>query len=642
MQPVPKRLASPLHSAVGLIAFLACTVSAQAWWNEAWTLRRQITLDASAIPPAGAADSAARPVLVRLHDGNFQFPQAMDDGADIRFVAADDQTVLVHHVERYDSLLNEAFVWVNVPDLKPGATTGIWLYYGQRDRTAPRVENARDTYDADTALVYHFAETGAPSDSTKNANHAANAAVAATGSLIGPGQRFSGSETIHIPASASLKRAARGPLTVSAWIKPASTAGREVILSWGRDNSRLELGLEAGAPVLEIRDGGRVLSSTPEASLAVDAWRHVAIVATPDTTSLYIDGVAYGKLDAGLPELDGDITFGAAGGRNGFSGEMDELQISTVARSTAWLKLAAISESGSAEAQKTVAFGAEESAGGGGHAAMLEHVMLFGDIAKNMMFDGWIAVGVCLVMMVVGWGVALKKFAYLKRVERGTAEFLRRWKQVSYDLTVIDHTDSENVKSLGGVADASLQAIMQDSPLYQIYHIGSEEIHHRIKSKRGFNGLSVRSITAIKASLDAGLTREVHRLNSGLVSLTIGIAGGPYVGLMGTVVGVMITFAVIAKTGQVEVNSIAPGIASALLATVFGLLVAIPALFLYSFLNSRIKDAVSEMQLFIDEFITKMAEFYPVTPGTVGSTTAPFSLRPNPESDEEIQEATKK
>ena len=133
--------------------------------------------------------------------------------------------------------------------------------------------------------------------------------------------------------------------------------------------------------------------------------------------------------------------------------------------------------------------------------------------------------------------------------------------------------------------------------------------------------MSGRSITAIKASLDAGLTREVHRLNSGLVSLTIGIAGGPYVGLMGTVVGVMITFAVIAKTGQVEVNSIAPGIASALLATVFGLLVAIPALFLYSFLNSRIKDAVSDMQIFIDEFITKMAEFYPETDARKGAAS---------------------
>ncbi len=73
----------------------------------------------------------------------------------------------------------------------------------------------------------------------------------------------------------------------------------------------------------------------------------------------------------------------------------------------------------------------------------------------------------------------------------------------------------------------------------------------------------------------------------------------------------MITFAVIAKTGEVEINSIAPGIAGALLATVAGLAVAIPALFAYSYLSTRIKDAISDMQMFIDEFVTKMAEFYP-------------------------------
>ena len=103
----------------------------------------------------------------------------------------------------------------------------------------------------------------------------------------------------------------------------------------------------------------------------------------------------------------------------------------------------------------------------------------------------------------------------------------------------------------------------------------------------------------------------MQRLNSKLVFLTIGIAGGPYLGLLGTVIGVMITFAVIAKSGQVEVNSIAPGIAGALLATVAGLAVAIPALFAYSYLSSRIKDAVSDMETFIDEFIAKMAEHYP-------------------------------
>jgi biopolymer transport protein ExbB len=73
----------------------------------------------------------------------------------------------------------------------------------------------------------------------------------------------------------------------------------------------------------------------------------------------------------------------------------------------------------------------------------------------------------------------------------------------------------------------------------------------------------------------------------------------------------MITFAVIAKSGEVEVNSIAPGIAGALLATVAGLAVAIPALFAYSYISSQIKDAVTGMQVFIDEFIARIAEAYP-------------------------------
>jgi len=116
----------------------------------------------------------------------------------------------------------------------------------------------------------------------------------------------------------------------------------------------------------------------------------------------------------------------------------------------------------------------------------------------------------------------------------------------------------------------------------------------------------------VRSSLDAGIVHENHRMTSGLVFLTISIAGGPYVGLLGTVVGVMITFAIIAKSGEVDVNSIAPGIASALLATVVGLLVAIPALFIYSYLNGRIKEMMGLMQVFADEFIAKMAEFYPV------------------------------
>jgi biopolymer transport protein ExbB len=102
--------------------------------------------------------------------------------------------------------------------------------------------------------------------------------------------------------------------------------------------------------------------------------------------------------------------------------------------------------------------------------------------------------------------------------------------------------------------------------------------------------------------------RELQGLNSKLVVLTISIAGGPFLGLLGTVVGVMITFAAIAAAGDVNVNAIAPGIAAALVATVAGLAVAIPCLFGYNFLTTRIGDIAADLQAFVDELVTRLAE----------------------------------
>jgi biopolymer transport protein ExbB len=72
----------------------------------------------------------------------------------------------------------------------------------------------------------------------------------------------------------------------------------------------------------------------------------------------------------------------------------------------------------------------------------------------------------------------------------------------------------------------------------------------------------------------------------------------------------MITFAAIAATGDVNINAIAPGIAAALVATVAGLAVAIPALFGYNWLGSRIKDQVADMHVFVDELVTRLSEEY--------------------------------
>ncbi|NJR42841.1 MAG: MotA/TolQ/ExbB proton channel family protein [Akkermansiaceae bacterium] len=198
----------------------------------------------------------------------------------------------------------------------------------------------------------------------------------------------------------------------------------------------------------------------------------------------------------------------------------------------------------------------------------------------------------------------------------------QKWKELSTDLTALDTENKSSVSTLGGQIESSQQASIEKSPLFHIYQIGADEIRHRLdKDNNRVQGLSGRSIQAIRASLDSGLVHETHRLSDGLVYLTMSIAGGPYVGLLGTVMGVMITFAIIAKSGEVNVNSIAPGIASALLATVVGLVVAIPALFIYSYLNTRIKNSLGLMQVFIDEFVAKMAEFYRPPAGTEPDST---------------------
>ncbi len=165
--------------------------------------------------------------------------------------------------------------------------------------------------------------------------------------------------------------------------------------------------------------------------------------------------------------------------------------------------------------------------------------------------------------------------------------------------------------SFGKTLAPAARRSLARSPLFAIFRVGMEEIEHRMALRAGQpKSLTSRGIQAIRAALDGGLVLETDRLNSGIVLLTIAISGGPFLGLLGTVVGVMITFAAVAAAGDVNVNAIAPGIAAALLATVAGLAVAIPALFSYNYLLTRIKKATRDLHVFIESFITKMAEQY--------------------------------
>jgi biopolymer transport protein ExbB len=589
----------------GFLLAMVMTGPAHAWWNPDWTIRKKITIDTTD-KGAGIADPVGTtPVLIRLQD-DFQFAAAKDDGGDIRFVAADDKTVLPYHIEKYDSLMNEAFIWVKVPDVKPGAQITIWLYYG--NPKVERAEDAKGTYDPDTALVYHFGEKGAPAgDSTSNGNNSQNPAISVDGSMIGAGARLDGHTIVTIPATDSLKWIDGGTFTWSAWIKPSVLQPGGVIFSRRDGAASLLIGVDNGAPYVEV-SGQRSAAGAP---IAVNSWHHLAVVGDGSKITLYLDGVVYGTLAASVPAMNSPLllgTDGQAGSTNGFNGELDELEISKVARPAGFIKLAAIGQ-GADGATKLLSMGQDEqmtnwlsSLGSG----------TLGVLIRSLTPDGWTVIGILAVMAVISWWVMFNKASYLGSIKKGNDLFMREWKQISLDLTVLDHGDAENIKTLGGRIDKKGQKAMRQASVYRIYHIGAEEIRHRFAGSP--NGstkvLSAQSIQAIRASLDGGLVRELQKLNNLMVLLTIAISGGPFLGLLGTVVGVMITFAAIAAAGDVNVNAIAPGIAAALLATVAGLAVAIPSLFGYNYLTIQIKNASSDMHVFVDEFVTKMAEFY--------------------------------
>jgi len=601
----------------GFVA-LAFASSARAWWDDGWTLRKKITIDPAAAGFAATDPVGTVPVLLRLHDGNFNFASANADGSDLRFVAEDDKTMLTYHIERYDSLLNEAYVWVRVPDVAPGARTTFWLYYGNADKKAATVADAKATYDATTSLVYHFAEAGRPVvDATSYGNDAQGAPVADDGALIASGLRLDGKQLLTVPASPSLAWTAGAPLTWSAWIKFPSNQPGAVLFNRQDGANAFAIGVDDGVPFVEVVDAAGSHRSATAARVAANAWHHLAVVGDNGTFTLWIDGQSYATLAATLPALNSPITIGgvaddpagALAGRPGFIGEIDELQIAKSARAVGFIKFQALEQGGSEAAAKMVVLGEDEQP-----SSLLSGLKTgyLGVILGSLSVDGWVVIGLLGVMGVVSWIVMIGKARYLNRVGRGNAQFLEQWRKVASDLSVLDAENADQARSLGAGADSTAHRAMRGAPLYRIYHIGVEEIRHRLAAEKSGAAkvISARSIEAIRASLDGGLVRETQRLNSQMVLLTIAISGGPFLGLLGTVVGVMITFAAVAAAGDVNVNAIAPGIAAALAATVAGLAVAIPSLFGYNYLLTRVKSTSSDMHVFIDEFTARLAEFY--------------------------------
>ena len=329
--------------------------------------------------------------------------------------------------------------------------------------------------------------------------------------------------------------------------------------------------------------------------LPAGAWSHIAITAGPQFV-LYVNGVAAANAQGTLTPVS-SISVGAT-----FIGQLDELQVSSVARPASWI-LAQVQSQG--EAGMLVKQGEEQTTDTSGEPNYFAATM------KNLTVDGWVVVIICVVMFFIAIWIMYSKVVLLMRMERTNQRFNTEFGEMTRALRDVASSSVAHAGKLDELANK--MAEYGPSSLYRIFKVGVLELKARFPKGARVEELpviSAQAMSAVRASLDAQLTRERHGLEKGMVLLTIAISGGPFLGLLGTVVGVMITFAAIAAAGDVNVNAIAPGIAAALVATVAGLGVAIPALFGYNYLMTKIKGVSADMNIFVDEFVTKMAENY--------------------------------
>jgi biopolymer transport protein ExbB len=566
-------------------------MAAQAWWDDAYIYRTKITLDTT---PAGAnitENTGRMPVLVRLHSGNFSFKDIKEDGSDLRFVAGDDKTPLKFHIEKIDALVDEvAMIWVDVPATAPGATTSVFMYYGNPKATPG--SDSKGTYDANQTLVYHFAGPAALTDQSAYGNNSPTTASYNINSLIGSGLSLSGAAPVALAASPTLATTAAQPYTVTFWMRPAKSTVDGILYSLA---GGMTVGLAKNTLYVNTA-GVRATASVP---VVPETWTHVGVRADGTTVQLLINGVVAGQANAALPATSGAALIGGDTGAAmpAFVGDIDEFAISKSPASVGMIQAAAKSQGADGKLLKFAQ--AEQNGGGGGEG-------YFGILLASLTADGWAVIGILFVMFLVSVWVMWSKASYISKTSKANNAFLTDYRQAVAERPIHAGLPAQ-------AANGKVTSSHANSPMARLFRIGQQELSDRLRdtsATRGTHAIAPQSVASIRSELDAGLIRENQRLNRFMVLLTIAISGGPFLGLLGTVVGVMITFAAIAAAGDVNINSIAPGIAAALLATVAGLAVAIPALFGYNYLLSRIDEISSDMQVFVDTLEKRIAETY--------------------------------
>jgi biopolymer transport protein TolQ len=200
-----------------------------------------------------------------------------------------------------------------------------------------------------------------------------------------------------------------------------------------------------------------------------------------------------------------------------------------------------------------------------------------------------------LIFSVVAWTVMISKAIQMRRAKR---------------LNTYFGAEFGSQKAVLDVFDRRIQ--VEGCPMFAVYQAGSLELDARLKSPEGGRRrqVSLKGMEHVKRTLENTVAQESLKLESGLILLAIAVSGAPFLGLLGTVWGVMSTFGHIAQQGSATMAAMAPGVSAALITTVAGLLVAIPSMFGYNWLVHNLRVLTVELDNFAQELVSKMETEY--------------------------------
>jgi biopolymer transport protein TolQ len=202
---------------------------------------------------------------------------------------------------------------------------------------------------------------------------------------------------------------------------------------------------------------------------------------------------------------------------------------------------------------------------------------------------------ILLVFSIFAWSVMGTKAVQMRRARRLNHYF---------------EAEFRGQKSVLAIYERRLQ--VQGCPLFAVYLEGCTDLDNHLKAPDGSRRpyATLKAMEHVKRTLEGAVARESLRLESGLVLLAVAVSGSPFLGLLGTVWGVMDAFggvAIAAQAGQrADLAVMAPGVSAALVTTVAGLLVAIPSMFGYNWLVHSLRVNTVELDNFAQALASRM------------------------------------